>query len=346
MSKRNHLWDNIKGFLILTVVIGHFLYSFQCDYKLAQILYYWIYTFHMPAFLFASGLFAKKYCINSKVKAEKVLYLFGYLSVFQLVEYSLFHILGSNKEFTVFDPYRGLWYLLSLIIFYLLIPIFEKFKPHFAIPLVVALGLIIGCEKSAGSLLAISRTFTFSPFFFLGYYTTENFTEKIHNFKGKIPIGILSVLISVSLWFFSDVIFPEPLLNQSGEIPQALFYGEKGYTALKYSLFEGLFMRIVAYVIAILMIIGLILLIPKIKTPLSKLGKNSLQIYIFHIMLNITFKTADFFDFIVIDNIIKTAAVIIFSIVASFIFSLKPFSYPFKWIQTGIDKIIYLSKNK
>lgn len=59
MNGRNLKIDNMKGVLILLVVIGHILLPIQGSTRAVTNLFYLIYTFHMPAFVFLSGLFAQ-----------------------------------------------------------------------------------------------------------------------------------------------------------------------------------------------------------------------------------------------------------------------------------------------
>lgn len=59
MNERNLKIDNMKGVLILLVVIGHMLLSIHGTTRGVTNLFYLIYTFHMPAFVFLSGLFAQ-----------------------------------------------------------------------------------------------------------------------------------------------------------------------------------------------------------------------------------------------------------------------------------------------
>ena len=61
MEKRSAYWDNIKAILIFLVVLGHFLLAMQKKSVLVEAVYWWIYSFHMPAFVFASGYFAKSF---------------------------------------------------------------------------------------------------------------------------------------------------------------------------------------------------------------------------------------------------------------------------------------------
>lgn len=59
--KRESYFDNAKFILIFLVVFGHFLQTFIADYAGVRVLYIYIYTFHMPAFVLISGFFAKSF---------------------------------------------------------------------------------------------------------------------------------------------------------------------------------------------------------------------------------------------------------------------------------------------
>lgn len=58
MGKRIALWDNLKLFLIL-VVLGHLSFDYFDSSQMFRTISMVIYTFHMPAFVFISGLFVK-----------------------------------------------------------------------------------------------------------------------------------------------------------------------------------------------------------------------------------------------------------------------------------------------
>ena len=53
------LFDNIKGLLIVFVVVGHVAHPVHNDNPAISALFDVIYLFHMPLFVFVSGLFAK-----------------------------------------------------------------------------------------------------------------------------------------------------------------------------------------------------------------------------------------------------------------------------------------------
>lgn len=59
MGKRIALWDNLKLFLIFLVVLGHLSFDYFDSSQMFRTISMVIYTFHMPAFVFISGLFVK-----------------------------------------------------------------------------------------------------------------------------------------------------------------------------------------------------------------------------------------------------------------------------------------------
>jgi len=48
---RDTFYDNLKFFLIVTVVVGHFVSPLTDSSKFCKSLFLFIYTFHMPLFV-------------------------------------------------------------------------------------------------------------------------------------------------------------------------------------------------------------------------------------------------------------------------------------------------------
>ena len=59
-SDRIFLFDNIKFFLMLLCVIGHFALYDKTHFAFIRSLFLFIHTFHMQLFIFISGLFYSK----------------------------------------------------------------------------------------------------------------------------------------------------------------------------------------------------------------------------------------------------------------------------------------------
>lgn len=138
LNKRDFIFDNLRAYAIILVVIGHVLQFNLKNYE-SLYLYKVIYSFHMPLFIFISGYFAV-YSINKydsffkfgikKIRELLVPYLiFGvpYLMFFE-TNYSL-----STITTTLFTrPEECYWFLFSLFLiqlfFYINYKLFSKNK--------------------------------------------------------------------------------------------------------------------------------------------------------------------------------------------------------------------------
>ncbi len=70
MDNRDYFWDNLKAFLMVLVIFGHTVTSLR-EVKEITGLYYFVYTFHMPLFVFTSGFMAKTIMRDGKFRADR-----------------------------------------------------------------------------------------------------------------------------------------------------------------------------------------------------------------------------------------------------------------------------------
>lgn len=107
----------MKLILIIFVIFGHLLEHFKWKDLETSRLYLIIYTFHMPLFIFLSGLFAK----FSKKKMFTLIFTYA---VFQVLyrSYDLY-LFNPNKEliYNYTMPYWLLWYLFTIALYTLII---------------------------------------------------------------------------------------------------------------------------------------------------------------------------------------------------------------------------------
>ena len=65
MTHRLHYIDNLKGVLILLVVLGHCIQCTDLDFDHNAVFRY-IYSFHMPFFIYLAGLFHSNHNIKNR----------------------------------------------------------------------------------------------------------------------------------------------------------------------------------------------------------------------------------------------------------------------------------------
>ena len=167
MKTREYQYDNLRFLLIALVVLGHLL-EIAGEFPHKETLYAVIYSFHMPAFLFLSGMFAR---------FDRSKWIFGmalpYL-VLQWLYTAFVEKLGDPWVHVQFSrPYWILWYLFVLAIYTLLLPVYDAPSPTgrwLMVAASVALALLAGFDRSIDYQWSASRLIAFQPWFLLGYY--------------------------------------------------------------------------------------------------------------------------------------------------------------------------------
>ncbi len=153
MTDRLNRYDCIKGFLIFSVVLGHFLEYFVPTHSGAKYLFFMIYTFHMPLFIYISGLFSKG-LVNNKSKDIKIAGFAILYIVFKLfLSFSRTIFLGKPFVFNLFTESAAPWYLFTVIFYPLITRVLKKVSPVAVVVSSIVLALIIGYDDSFGDFL-------------------------------------------------------------------------------------------------------------------------------------------------------------------------------------------------
>lgn len=259
--ERDYLYDNVKAFLIFCVVLGHILESFL--HGSIKVMYIIIYSFHMPLFVFCSGMFAR-FAPDRIIKKIVMPYV-----AFQLINCIGDCVLeGGSIQFTT--PVWTLWYLPALFVWTMLIPFIDREKRQtkiFILAGAFAAGLIAGYDGTIGYYMSLSRIIVFMPYFIMGFY--YNKSEKLKNSIEKIKpeyMIITGALVLSLICFVSEGVNPKWLYN-------AYTYSDLNYNMLY---------RIFIYGCGIILSAVILKVFPKGKTCFSYIGQRSLQIFLLH----------------------------------------------------------------
>jgi fucose 4-O-acetylase-like acetyltransferase len=269
IEKRDYLVDNLKVTLMFTVVFGHTIEYYINQDDILKSMYMYIYIFHMPLFIFISGYLSKKSVKSNLILVKKLLipYIF-----FDIVWYIGAYIVTGKNMFSIFYPGWTLWYLLSLFFWRVSIKHLTKIK--FIIPISFALGLLIGLDSIAQNFLSISRTIVFLPFFLIGYYIDSIKLNKINNMNKGIGYLIVIVFILISIY-----------ISKYDVVGYKFLYNSHAYKTNHLNIVQGLVGRSLLYIGSIILSIGIINVMPNKKIWYSKYGKNTMNVYVFHIYL-------------------------------------------------------------
>lgn len=165
---RNYAIDNLRAFLMICVVAGHLLEILS--FSFSRHLYVTIYSFHMPAFAFLSGMCCK--LDENTPKRLTQTYVYPYL-VFQTL-YLLFSnsILDISVSFQYTTPYWLLWYLMAMFWWHGMLSMYLALRSK---PLALVISMLValasGFDASIGYYASLSRTLVLFPFFLGGYYS-------------------------------------------------------------------------------------------------------------------------------------------------------------------------------
>ncbi len=269
---RNYSLDNAKFLLILLVVFGHVIEPFIAEDMAFEVMYLFIYSFHMPAFVMISGMLSKATLNEGTIKNLVKTILVPFI-VFTVIYESVYFIENGylSKYILGLQPYWILWFLLSLFIWRVLLPIVLKLK-HPVIFLIM-LSLLVGYFDSASQFLGISRTIYFFPFFVMGHIMTPDLLSNVK--LNNIPKLALIALIAMNIAFF--IYFHE--------MPKNWLLGTSFTAGDETQEWLVVLLRFILYCISFLTIIAVLLLVPEKKGFISQRGKNSLQIYVWHPLL-------------------------------------------------------------
>jgi fucose 4-O-acetylase-like acetyltransferase len=229
--KRDFQIDNIKFLLIFLVVFGHLLELFVSSK--GTLLYLLIYSFHMPAFVFLTGYYAR-------FEPKKiVLKLIVPYIIFQVL-----YVLLQRKQAAVYHP------LLDTVVSVCsdnleAASAFMRKKLKLSLIIAVIIALLAGFDDTIGYYLSLSRIIVFFPFFLLGNLLSKE-PDKLKAFTTKKAVKALSVVGAAAV---AAVIF---LLR--GSIQRGWFYGSVSYSLGAYSLW----IRMLMYIAALLIILFLL----------------------------------------------------------------------------------------
>jgi len=322
---RLYFFDNAKFILIFLVVLAHSISSIKGN-AFVSVTWAVINYFHMPAMIFISGFFAKRYISKSReIKVQRVvtytiLYFAAQVCFFLFQKF----VLGENISSSMLTARPATWFLQCLIGWHVMLPVLNYFKPKHVLIVGVLLGLLIGYENDVAHFLSLSRLFVHLPFFMAGYYIKQEHIDKLHARKGIqwIALAIFAAVTAFcAIWpktIISTLIgckTPYAKIPFVRDMPQALQWSA----------------RLGFYAVAAALVFAFLMLVPRGKAIFTSLGKETLSVYVLHIFLYLT--NRHFKWYLLFNSPGGIALLCLIALALTVLFSLKPFTLPFHWLQ-------------
>ncbi len=266
-KERDYLFDNYKVFLIFLVVIGHFIEPSYTNNGFLYTLKWFIFSFHMPAFIFISGYFSKRELpLKDLVWKLAVPYL-----VYEVIYYLLYTlILHKPTSLDLLCPKFSLWYILALFVWRAFTPYVKKIPCHMI--LAIAAGLLIGCSDIKDNFLSIPRILVYYPFFLAGIHFQKEMVQRLRD-------RTMRILSACGVLAFTAYLIFDPF--HKAYLPK-IFYGRYNYDFLGQTTEEGILWRLFCYVIGFGLTFAFLALISAKQGPFSYIGARTMGIYLFH----------------------------------------------------------------
>lgn len=280
-TSRIEKWDVLRAFLIFLVVLGHIIDRYRDDGGMLQSLWIYIYTFHMPCFLFLDGLFSKK-SIQNKSYTKAFSYLILYVAL-KMIRFLTVLICTGRTSFSLFYENGLPWYAMALFLFYLATMFLSRYSKTYVLIAVVLLGCFAGYDENIGALFSLNRVLNYYPYFFLGYCLD---LKSLENTFSKYPVtkligAVISIAFPVCCIIGRTFLFRFHALY-TGSSPYSVFEATSGIPGI--SAYAGI-LHLVLYVYVTILCLSLIAAIPDSLTIykfLAVIGRRSLIIYMLH----------------------------------------------------------------
>ncbi len=337
--QRDMRLDNVRGFLIILVVIGHFLLPLQMsETRLILGIIYTIYAFHMPCFVMLSGYYAKSVYREGRFRWGKVIQMLWLYFVYEVVVYFTEGFAeGGITTFPHFFKESGApWYLFALAVWYMTIPFFQRFRnKRISLYISAALFVLASFLKyviQLGSILCMDRIVTLMPFFYVGFFCSQIQLDKyiVSRFKRPVDLTALfcTILILVGikdLFFkFNLVVFASDYRRYANDCTEWMWL-----------------VNMIWYLVAMCMSLALIgNMLNRRMLILSELGRNTLPIYFVHRPLRDILQGFGFYEMIDPFNRLHVIGLALFSIVLTIFLGNRLISGLFNRLRSVYDSLL------
>lgn len=267
-TPRDPWLDNAKMGLVVLVVLGHVWALLPSD-AAAGHLYDFVYLWHMPAFVFLSGYLSRGFTYSPARMWQLVTDL--------LVPYVLFegalawfrlHVGGERLEDLWLDPHFPMWYLLALVAWRLLTPLFRPLPG--AVLVAVGIGVASGfLEGEWMAWLDLPRILGFLPFFVLGLKTTP---EALEWLRGRFPavlggvvFAVIAVLaVNLDRWASTSYLYQRP------------------FEMMDVSDSTATLTRLAVMAVGLAGTLAWLSLVPRVGGWFTRMGAATMTVYLFH----------------------------------------------------------------
>ena len=333
MKERVALFDNAKFMLITLVVVGHFLnHGATEQFGYAQGMFVFIYSFHMPLFMFLSGLFIKDMTHDSQLNLPRVFTFICLGLLLKIMTFAIELAFGHNPSFHLLSDVQVPWFMFVLAGYQVVVWLLRDVNKTLVLVVAILVALAVGYDENVGDFLWMSRFLVFFPFFWAGYMCTPGTVAEITKRRWVIAVSVLMVVGFALFCAFQ---------TEAAYSFRRLFTAHYAYSAIPDIAGCGWQHRLLAYVISAAMCVAALALTPNRHLKgITLWGTRTVEVYFWHSAVIQLFLY--FGGQAALATVLPTTWPLVscaIGIVVSIVLSLKPFTYPLKPIMHCAKKI-------
>ena len=280
---RDPFLDNARFWVMLLVVVGHFLTNMQ---ELPQVrgVYTWIFTFHMPAFILISGYTARNYVGDARqVKRMVSTLVVPYVLTNIALDLTDAYFSGNPVNFDLLSPNWLTWFIAALFIWRLTTPFWTAVRWPVAIAVVVSLTAGL---SDIDNVLALKRVLAFLPFYVAGLYLRrEHFEMLSRAWVRAASVVALAATLAVC-----------QMQNQEWIISWLYFNDSYDESPLLADPVVGILTRGSLLVLGFVLSLAVLSLVPRGTAWFSAFGQRTLYCYLLHGFVVLLLAHLNFFD--------------------------------------------------
>lgn len=308
------IYDNIRFLLIVLTVVGHVIDLNTGQSKVFRSIFVWIYSFHMPLFLYLSGMFHTNRNILAKVS--------GYVAIGLLwkIVYFLEKLLLTGKaSFSLLSDNGVPWYMFVLAIYIMISYGLRNMNKRFIMAFSIMVACFVGYDAAIGDYLYLSRAIVFYPFFVLGEMTDKDLLVAYVQNKW-LKVLAFSVLAGWGLLCLLD-------LNHT-YVLRPLFTGRNPFSVNEIFSKWGFAFRILCYIISLFGGFAVICVTTNRRLPVITLfGGRTLQIYFWHYFVIAVLTRLQINTFFM-ESPVRRVLWLLCAVLLAVILGWKPFGFP------------------
>ena len=266
-TRRIASFDCLKWFAVVMVVVGHCVDLATSNSNNYRAIFIFIYAFHMPLFIFVSGLFDH---FRESFPKRQVLF---FLYIGLLLKVTLSVIKGITRGvvyFSLLSEVDVAWFMFSLAAWRAACYILRNCRPILIGALSILVALLFGYDNVDGDFLCLSRTIVFFPFYYAGYCLSPG---KVHDVLHKpryAIIGMSIICVFLAICFTNvDAVYQFRML----------FTGRNPYSTIPIADCSWVH-RALCYVVSAVLSLAFVSVFTYISnSTIAKLGQRTLSVY-------------------------------------------------------------------